>query len=194
MFEKMLAVMEREGLDVVQCGHDVNGRNVEWKGVSGILPSHDEVVEKYVTPLLIEGTMGGAFIWDKLYRNQYDFEKFDPTDKDTTFDDMIFNLQFFLKVQRMGFINEPLYHYCINEGSSVRNFTAKTLKDFGECIRVRKAVIPQYAVGGSKTLSRRWLLTNARNGIVAAVRSHQPVWSRFRNLVGIVKTTIRSWS
>lgn len=187
MFEKMLAFAERENLDVVQCGHDVNGRRVEWEGDSDILPSHDVIVEKYVTPLLIEGVLGGAFVWNKLYRNQYDFGKFDPTDKDTTFEDMIFNLQFFLSVRRMGFLDEPLYHYYINEGSSVRNFTAKTLKDFGECIRVRKAVIPMYGVDGSDALCRHWLWMNARNGIVTAMRSRLPLATRLKNVAGICK-------
>ena len=190
MFEKMLAFAERETLDVVQCGHDVNGRIVEWKGDSGLLLSHEEVVEKYVTPLLVEGTLGGAFVWNKLYRNQYDFSKFDPTDKDTTFEDMIFNLQFFLKVQRMGFVNEPLYHYCINEDSSVRNFTAKTLKDFGECIRVRKAIIPLYGIKRSELLCRRWMRTNVVSCIVSAMRSRLPLWSRIKNVIGILKLAI----
>ena len=187
MFEKMLDFAEREHLDVVQCGHDVNGKYVEWKGCSSILCSHESVIEEYVKPLLVEGALGGAFVWNKLYRNQYDFEAFDPTDNDTTFEDMIFNLQFFLKVQRMGFLNESLYHYCINEGSSVSNFTARTLKDFGECIRVRKAVIPLYCIRDSKSLCRHWSRINALNGVASILRSRLSLGTKIMYIVKLIR-------
>lgn len=171
MYEKMLLSMESNNLDVVQCGYDINGIKQEWRGPSESLNSRCDVLKRYVIPALVEGVLGGTFVWNKLYRNKYDFSTFDPTDKDTTFEDMIYNLQFFLRVERMGFVDETLYHYIINEGSSVKNFSTKTLHDFEECIRIRKAVIPQYGLENARSFEWRWRLTNVRNGVVMAFRS-----------------------
>lgn len=186
MYEKMLAMAGKENLDVVQCGYDINGRLEPWRGPTGILESKREVVDRYVKPLLVEGVLGGAFVWNKLYRNQYDFSTFDPTDKDTTFEDMIFNLQFFLCVERIGFISEPLYHYLINEGSSVSKFTAKTLHDFKECVRIRKLVIPRYGIEDTKRIDRHWTWINVRSGVVTALRTPLPVRTRMANVFGLL--------
>ena len=178
MYEKMLSLMEANNFDVVQCGYDVNGVKQEWLGPQQALNCRDEVLKRYVSPALVAGLLGGTFVWNKLYRNKYDFGTFDPTDRDTTFEDMIYNLQFFLSVERMGFIDEPLYHYIITEGSSVRNYSDKTLHDFGECIRIRKAFIPQYGFENARLLEWQWRLRNVRNCVVSAFRSRQPITKR----------------
>lgn len=171
MYEKMLSIIEADNFDVVQCGYDINGVKQKWTGPQEALNSRNEVINKYVSPALIEGVLGGTFVWNKLYRNKYDFGAFDPTDKDTTFEDMIYNLQFFLSVDRMGFIDEPLYHYIINEGSSVKNFSDKALHDFKECIRIRKSVIPQYGLDHTGLLEWHWRFINVKCAIVSALRS-----------------------
>lgn len=171
MYEKMLSIMQANNFDVVQCGYDINGVKQKWTGPQEALNSRYEVVNKYVSPALVKGVLGGTFVWNKLYRNKYDFDTFDPTDRDTTFEDMIYNLQFFLSVERMGFIDEPLYHYIINDGSSVKNFSDKTLHDFKECIRIRKAVIPQYGLDHTGLLEWYWRFINVKSAIVSALRS-----------------------
>lgn len=180
MYAKMLALMERESLDVVQCGYDINGRVEAWGGPRGIIKGKDEIVDQYVKHMFVEGNWGGAFVWNKLYRNKYDFTQFDPTDKDTTYEDMIFNLQFFLMVEGIGFLDEPLYHYVINAGSSVSNFSRKTLHDFRECIRVRKIMIPQYHIVNAMQLNRHWMMVNIRNAVICALRSKWPFRERMR--------------
>ena len=187
MYAKMLSFMEANNFDVVQCGYDINGVKQEWLGPQEALNCRDEVINKYVSPALVAGVLGGTFVWNKLYRNKYDFSTFDPTDRDTTFEDMIYNLQFFLTVERMGFIDEPLYHYIINEGSSVRNFTEKSLHDFKECIRVRRAIIPLYDISDVERLNRHWLRTNIKNCLISALRSRLPMSIRIKNALSILK-------
>ena len=180
MYEKMLAFMECEGLDVVQCGYDINSVVEAWEGPRGIIKGKDRIVDQYVRQMLVEGNWGGAFVWNKLYRNKYDFSLFDQTDKDTTYEDMIFNLQFFLNVEGIGFLDEPLYHYIINAESSVSNFSWKTLHDFKECIRVRKIMIPKYNIATAKQLNRHWMMMNVRNAVVCALRSKWTFRERMR--------------
>ena len=187
MFEKMLDFAERERLDVVRCSYD----GVEDLGVGGLFDCSDcsdcsiegltdrgivagtkpAVYDAYVRPALIEGRMGGTFVWNMLYRNQYDFAAFDPTDHDTNFEDMIFNLQFFLKVERMGFLNEPLYHYATTAGSAAHSFGENKLKDFREICRVRRALLPRYGVAADGSENRAWFWRNRMNCIRSAIRA-----------------------
>lgn len=171
MFEKMVEFAEKQQLDVVRCsydgipdlGNDFSDRTV--------LASREQVFTGYVRSELIDGTTGGAFIWNKLYRNQYDFSLFDPTDRDTNFDDLIFNLQFFLKVERMGFLASPLYHYATTVGSAAHSFGENKLKDFREVVRVRRALLPHYGIDPDGAENRAWFKLNRMNCIKATVRA-----------------------
>ena len=160
MFEKMLALAERDELDVVQVG---------WKQ-AGLLDlrlldcliGEKEIFRSVVKPIMWEGR-DSSFIWDKIYRNQYDFSLFDPTDHVTNFDDLIFNLQFFTKAKRMGFVNEPLYHYNETIGSAARKFRWKIVKDFRETLRMRRKMASAYGVHPWGWMNFRWFVKNARN-------------------------------
>lgn len=171
MFETMLAFAEKNDLDVVRCSYDGCVDLGGGRSDGFVAGSRQEVVDQFVIPALIEGKKGGTFVWNMLYRNQYDFESFDPTDHDTNFEDMIFNLQFFMKVERMGFLNKPLYHYATVEGSAVHCFTASKLKDFREVCRVRRSLLPQYGVAADGNVNRAWFRHNRMNCLKSTLRA-----------------------
>ncbi len=141
-----------------------------------------EPLERHKFHYLVD-TREGCFIWDKLYRNQYDFAAFDPTDRVTNFDDMIFNLQFFLKVERMGFLNEPLYHYATTDGSAVHSFSEKTLKDFREICRVRRELLPRYGVDPDGAANSAWFKLNRMNCVKSAIRAGNLTWGQKMSIV-----------
>lgn len=171
MFEKMIALAKRDHLDVVQCGYDGDGVvGLATKG-NRLLKTRDEVFTEYIQPRLID-IKESSFVWDKVYRNQFDFSSFDETDHVTNFDDLIFNTHFFLSVQSMGFINEPLYHHIPTENSAVRTFSASKIKDFRETIRIRRALLPAYGVSSRGRTNLMWFNRNCLNGIKMTLRAH----------------------
>ena len=136
MYEKMLAVMEQENLDVVQCGYrtsegvgECGSGGVEESRSEGVTVLAGEELTRYKFGYLVNPKVS-CFIWDKLYRNKYDFDSFELTDKVTNFDDMIFNLQFFRKINRFGLLNEGLYKYSQTEGSAVHTYGPRQKHDF----------------------------------------------------------------
>jgi len=170
MFERMVALAEAHQLDVVQCGFEKDGVAYPATRGSLLLENAADVRGEYVDRRLID-IRENSFIWDKIYRNQYDFNRFDATDRVTNFDDLIFNLQFFEKVKRMGFVNEPLYHYSTTSGSAVHSFSVKKLKDFREAVRVRQEILPRYGVDPDGEENRRWFRSNRLNCTKAALRA-----------------------
>jgi len=180
MFAKMLTLAQREDLDVVECEHDrvqsggaqrgeQAGRG-ERKGHVVLLRDRNEVFRHYIRPRLLD-IKESSFIWNKIYRNQYDFVAFEETDNVTNFDDMIFNLQFFLSVGRMGIIDEALYHYSETEGSAVKTFNDGKIKDLREAARIRDEYLPKYGVRQGDPMYEKWIVLNARSAVLTAARA-----------------------
>lgn len=163
MFAKMLDFVRADSLDVVQVGY--RGPST---GERRILADRALWCE-LVRPIILEGR-GSCFVWDKLYRNQYDFASFDPTNHVTNWEDLIFNLQFFAKVRRFGFMDEPLYHYEETEGSAVRKFRWRLIKDFLETVRMRRKMSAAYKIRPWGWTNLRWAAVNMRNIIALGLR------------------------
>lgn len=155
MFEKMLDKIEAERLDAVQCWSDQ---------VQERFASRDD----YVNRVLLWGR-GSSFVWDKLYRNQFDFASFEATDHLTNFDDLILNWQFFRKIRSMGFIDEPLYRYVLSPGSAVHRFRWGKVKDYLACARIRRKLAPTYGIRPWGACNGYWMAKNARNLAAFAV-------------------------
>lgn len=172
MYADMVRYAEENALDVVQCG--ICGC-VQKGNRRAIFDTRESVMDHYIIPTLVKGN-SAALVWDKIYRNQYDFSDFDETDHVTMGEDMIFNLQFFLKVKRMGVLSCPYYHYNVNAGSSVRNFRIRNLRDFAETIRIRDEMLPYYGYSAKSKENRRWIAKNMRNQLISAAVAPSERW------------------
>ncbi len=178
MCEKMLDFAETENLDVVQCR--MFGESF---CENQVLKNRQEVEEGFIRPILFEGRdacCGCA----KLHRNVYDFSKFARAPI-SMFDDLVSNLQFFTSVQRMGFLNEGLYHYQINEGSSVRNYKVKNLHDFLYTVNFREKMVPFYGWEKECDVLNNWIILNARNTLMVAASA--PGWTLKERIVNVKK-------
>lgn len=169
MFEMMLAAIEQEQLDAVQCrlvGDDCDGSLTVLSGKG---------LDKYKFGYLVNPKVS-CYIWDKLYKNQYDFEAFELTDKVTNFDDMIFNLQFFRKVNRFGLLDEGLYKYSQTEGSAVHTYGPRQKHDFKWMVnnhyRLTRALFSDGEYGRILLWlgHLHWYAINLRNAIICRAR------------------------
>ena len=196
MYEKMLAAMERERLDAVQCGYKIISEGVrecrsegvgESVGVKecgsegvcaseGVRVVSGRELTRYKFGYLVNPRVS-CFIWDKLYRNQYDFDSFEETDRVTNFDDMIFNFQFFRKINRLGFLDEKLYNYIQTEGSAVHSFGPRQKHDFKWMVdnhyRLSRELFPNGEYGRCRLWlgHLHWYAINLRSSMISRVRS-----------------------
>ena len=169
MYERMLAAIEQERLDAVQCcliGDDSDGSLTVLSG---------RELDKYKFGYLVNPKVS-CFIWDKLYRNQYDFGTFELTDKVTNFDDMIFNLQFFRKIERFGLLKEGLYRYNYTEGSAVHSYGSRQKHDFRWMIDNHYRLTRELFANGeySKLMlwigHWQWYFINLRSSIICRIK------------------------
>ena len=170
MYGKMLAALESEGLDAVQC-------RLSGDSCAGGLKIIDGAALVEYKYRYLVNPKESSFIWDKLYRNRYDFAAFEPTDNVTNFDDFIFNLQFFCKVERIGFLEEGLYHYNFTSGSAARSFGARQRHDFLWMARNHYRLCRRlFSSGEYSTYSIMtghiiWFCRNFRNVVASMVKS-----------------------
>lgn len=161
LYGEMVDWAEQERLDVVQC---LQAGDPTADGSREILPDRETVDERMLRPVLLRGE-GASFIWDKLYRTPTNLADFVRAPI-TMFDDLVFNLNYFRGVSRVGLLKEGLYHYQVNDGSSVRNYKPKNLSDLLWTIRYREAIASDYGWGNEQAAMQGWIALNARNQLI----------------------------
>lgn len=183
MYEHLLAFAKQHNLEIAEC--DVFRENTPQCDPELFL-TEESVREQVIRPRLVEG-QGAVFVWDKIYRNR---PGLGPTLKEVPilmFDDMALNFQFFDGVSRVGYLHEPLYHYDVNVGSSVKNYRPKNLFDFLTIVRFRKNFIPSRFPNVEEAMVR-WIVLNARNQLFSASSAPAPSWSsRLQNVRNLLQ-------
>ena len=164
MYEALYTFASSHNLDAARCDIDVSP-NV------GKLPElylgKKDVYQNVLYPLLVEG-VGAASVWDHIYKVPLNGFKLHESNIMMS-EDMMLNLQFLRDTTRYGHLHMGLYHYIINEGSSVRNYRPKSVDDFQEIINYREQVLPVwYDVDPDSVVQARWVVKNAFNNFISA--------------------------
>lgn len=175
MFERMVAACETNNLDCVQCKiADLTPLHLHLDTTPLKIISEDDL-EAHKFRYLVN-PREACYIWDKVYRNQYDFAAFELTDRITNFDDMVFNFQFFRQINRMGFLDEGLYHYATTEGSAVHRFGPRQRHDFMWMVKNHWRFCTDLLAGRGVPRVRlwlghlEWLWVNMRSATIALIR------------------------
>lgn len=170
MYETMLAVADKHNLDVVECDYDevVGGQlGVRSQGTDiDLYLTREEVVGRVVLPTFVD-VGKSAYVWNKIYRNQYDFS----TWKEGVFgsyEDLIHNLQLFRPVKSYGRIARSFYHYAPNEASVTRNFSASRIEQFETAANAKRELMQAYGISPDDRVFSRWVLNDAKNAILSA--------------------------
>lgn len=115
--EKMLQSALKYNSDITICGYYLEEKgyfNSSVKSESGLV-NKNEVIEH----CSIDNEFGG-FCWNKLYKAKVIGKNKFPEDMDIM-EDTYFLCAVSKKAQSIYYLAEPLYYYCDNEDSSVRN-------------------------------------------------------------------------
>lgn len=184
MYEEMLEFAKLHDLDIVQCECVGSRRLADG---DELFMTRQEVLEKVVRPRLVMGR-DAVSVWDKLYRRSVLRLPFEQSDI-MMFEDLAFNLQAFLFVQKVGYLRRGLYRYNVNAGSSVRNFKMKNVSDLKEAIRFRDLFIPKYEMSVPDGAFDDWICRNVLNmwkvACTAPIRDGVPRNDKIRALLDL---------
>lgn len=181
LYERLHAFATEHNLDVAQC--DTVGTPAREPE---LFLNREATFRGVIEPKLFRGE--GAFVvWDKLYRNRFDFDTYARVPI-LMFEDIALNLQLFEHVERVGLLHEGLYLYDINAGSSVRNYREKSFLDFMRTDALRREMAPRYGLSPDDVVFDAWVIKNARNHLVLASLAPAPSWGeRLENVLRIIR-------
>jgi len=172
MFETLLDYAKLYNLDIVQCGIvGGNGNNQVFEFLD-----ENDFKDRIVRKVLLQGG-GAALVWDKLYRNQYQFDKFADADF-VQWDDHALNLYFFQNVRAYGIVHRGFYDYNTRSETSVtRKYNKLTLHWYREIIEWRRHIaIVSYKM--SEYDDAVWITRTARNLFVMMSCVEFPSWDK----------------
>lgn len=121
-FEKLINSIESNDSDIVVCGF--NRCNISTNTIVSIDMVNNPTY--ILNPSFYSKSIFfNIAVWNKLYRTEK-FSKF-RFDEIKRCEDLTYFLKVFSRASKISFINEPLYHYAIREGSLIQTFDVEHL-------------------------------------------------------------------
>ncbi|MCH3997037.1 MAG: glycosyltransferase [Lactobacillus amylovorus] len=117
--EKMIQSALKYNSDITICGYYLEGK----KGFKSSVKSKSRMIKRdeVIEHSSIDNEFGG-FCWNKLYRREVIGKDRFPEDMDIM-EDTYFLYVVSQRARRMYYLAEPLYYYCTNKNSAVRNIS-----------------------------------------------------------------------
>lgn len=171
MYETMLGTIEANGLDVLQC--DIFGREKDPRG--GLELFEGEALKNEIFRKFID-VGEGAYIWNKVYRNRYDFFQWKEGNFGS-YEDLIHNLQLFYPVKKYGYLHKGFYHYEVTPTSVTKNFNIARLGQFSNAAKAKRELVAGHGVAADDDVVDRWIVNDLRNAFITAATVGKPAWS-----------------
>lgn len=126
MFSTLQKERDRSGADLVLCGWFSENKQSKFAHdlpFGGYLIGKEHIINDYFLPLL--GKLPSrysipGFMPIRLFRKDLIEETMFVSEREVITEDIIFNLLYSLKTNKIAFVNSHLYHYCFN-GTSLTN-------------------------------------------------------------------------
>lgn len=148
--ETMVAITEVNHADLAECGYYVFS--------DGITKNHsvfsqdkvfDKVVflESVVANTIIDGREA-VVLWNKLYRKTL-IDTFVKIYTANVLEDYIFNMQYYLGVEKYAYVNEMLIGYRMTENSLTRKYNPDLFDELKKVMPLKEQYMQKYALDGA---------------------------------------------
>lgn len=193
MYVEMLKVAESCKADVVECSWRLEGvseRDEQPCTIIEEMYSENIVKERYIIPTLI-GCGTSAYLWNKIYKCQYDFSRWIDGDFGS-YEDLIHNLQLFQNVQSFVRVSNKYYRYAPTDASVTRTFNPMHVVRLKNTVKAKYDLVRIYLEGPQiNTAMRTWLLNEKKNYVKKAIlASHGNLLALIRNLIQLLNVNI----
>ena len=124
MLEKMVDSLEKTDADLSFCAYSVKRENEEraiyLPYQATLLSGREQIVEEYIKPLIGKQKQGKripGFLWLRMMKRSLIKPIYFQPENEYYMEDHVFDLLYADHVKTIAIINEPLYTYCVREGS-----------------------------------------------------------------------------
>jgi glycosyltransferase involved in cell wall biosynthesis len=158
MFMRLYTVATQENADAVECNRHGDVPNASMGAFLQV-----EFRNRIAKPHLLCGSEA-SLPWNRIYRNTPLLKSFDYG-LPPLFEDYLFNLQFFLHVNKYVKLPDCLYHYRIIPASLSKRYNEKTFDALKHSHQVKLRLLPEYGwISEADILAdAHWLLQNTFN-------------------------------
>ncbi len=141
MLEIMLGEMIKNNRDIVYCRfYRDSGREVKEHKLDGTV-AHLFVDNEEKRREFIRSNCLGYGVWDKIYRRDFLERNHIYFPEQVAYEDIFFSGLYYLYAERITIVNYELYHYFVNEESTVLRKNAEYHDDI---LKVTKARVEEY--------------------------------------------------
>ena len=162
MYQTLISILENDEVDIAHCGYRRHNKDGSTKDVSGTgeYLIQDPLDAAYC---LIAGKKYVGSLWNKLYRRKlFDGIRLDPDLRIN--EDVLANVQLFLRARKSVFLDKPFYQYYDRSGSTTS--ATDLILSARDCVTVAERIVE--LTGGTKVAgdaSRR-----LRNSLISEYR------------------------
>lgn len=168
--EKMYILMEKNNLDLAECGYNLIFENNTVKEhyflEKNFIFEKKDFIENIFNTTIINGKEG-VVVWNKVYKKSI----IDKAVKDygkNVLEDYIFNLQYYSMVDRYQFIHETLLNYRVRSNSLSKKFDRNFFEALKNVQNVKEKIMIQMNFETEKySQAAKWYCNYTKNYLLA---------------------------
>lgn len=118
-----------------------------------LLSTREEVVEKYILPLIGNKKNGinlPGFIWIRLMRRELINESFFVPENKFFAEDIVFDLMYSDDIKKIAVVNKPLIHYCVNGQSLTNKYRKNKWQMLNNLCTFKKEFLSERSIEGAE--------------------------------------------
>ena len=169
--EKMYVAISENDADLAECAYYSFKQNkticCELYSESYGIETASEFADKIIKNTIIDGNVA-VVVWNKIYKREMIFETVTNYGK-SPLEDYMFNMQYYCKVNKYVYMNEPLYYYRVVSNSLSRRYNPNVIDVLIDVQRKKEIVMKQLNLSNDEciNLSYSWFTKYCRQIILS---------------------------
>ena len=183
--ERMFAALEHNDADLVECGYCIFSKDTLKKHKvfeKSQIYGREQFRKKIIANTIIDGNEA-VVLWNKIYRKRL-IDQYVEIYASNILEDYLFNMQYYLGVEKYVYLNEELIRYRVTEDSLSRKYNPELANELKKIMPLKEQYMKKYCMNDSKYQKKHatWYLNYIYNYLKAGIMCHGFV-QRAKNVI-----------
>ncbi|MEI3258998.1 MAG: glycosyltransferase family 2 protein [Faecalimonas umbilicata] len=173
--EKMLVALEHNNADLVECSYCIFYKNTLKKHEifeKNQIYGREQFRNNIIANTIIDGNEA-VVLWNKIYRKRL-IDQYVEIYAANILEDYLFNMQYYLGVEKYVYLNEELIRYRVTEDSLSRKYNPELANELKKIIPLKEQYMKKYCMNDSKYQKKHatWYLNYIYNYLKSGIMQH----------------------
>lgn len=170
--EKMVAALENNSADLVECGYCIFSEDLLKKHKvfeKNKIYNREQFKENVIANTIIDGKEA-VVLWNKIYRKKL-IDQYVQIYAANVLEDYLFNMQYYLGVEKYVYLNEELIKYRATEDSLSRKYNPELVSELKKILPLKEQYMEKYCMNDSKYQKKHamWYLNYIYNYLKSGI-------------------------